>query len=150
MTINDGAPEESALSWLKKIWTPVRSRVVLISGLVVGTAAFLGATLNLKEYLTTFGLLESKPLRIVSTRLNDNAEGAKVLEILVRNVGKEPIIMTDLILKPKRIVDLRPCDGSLVGALKISSKYDPDVSNAKAGDAVNVQLNQQIGSGESD
>jgi hypothetical protein len=140
----------SALIWLRNASTSVSARIVLVSGLIVGTVTFLGAILKGKEYLTSLGLIDNKPLRVVSAKLRDNTEGAKVLEILLRNIGKEPIIITDLVLKPKRIVDLKPCAGSLVSALQINSKYDANISGAKADVVINIDLHQQLKGEESD
>ncbi len=130
--------------WLRKTWTSASTRIVLVSGLVVGTVTFVGAILNGKGYLTSLGVIDSKPLRVVSARVTDNSEGAKILELMLRNIGKEPIIMTDLVLRPKRIVDLKPCAVSLVSALQISSKYDVNISTAKEDVAISTELHQQI------
>jgi len=135
---------------LRNAWTFARVRIVLISGLIVGTVTLLGAIMNGREYLATLGLIDNKPLRIVSSRLSNNIEGAKVLELMLRNIGKEPIIITDLALKPKRIVDLLPCGGFLTSALQISNKYNVDISAAQAGVGISTDLNQQLKGGASD
>jgi hypothetical protein len=48
----------SALIWLRNASTSVSARIVLVSGLIVGTVTFLGAILKGKEYLTSLGLID--------------------------------------------------------------------------------------------